>query len=173
MRNGKRGSSNGKEKEDRRIEPSRMEKEGEFEGQANCCGKRKTETVNRWSNDSVYLLPLCRRKKRDGEERERKKRARRSEARKTIPMHVYYCIIGGKERRRARREMTRQRVEGRLEHLLAQYEAKRTGRMKNGGCIYPCERERWKESECNSLVQLRKKKLQQSPILMSFGYLIK
>lgn len=98
-----------------RVESSRMEKEGEFEGQSNCCGKRQTKMVNRWSNDSVYLLPLCRRKKRDREEREKKKRARKSEARKTISMHIYYqCIIGGKERRRARREMTRQRVEGRL-----------------------------------------------------------
>lgn len=107
-----------------------MEKEGEFEGRANCCGKRKTKTVNRWrSNDSVLLL-LCRRKKKDRRERERKKRARRSEARKAIPVHIYYwCIIGGKERRRARREMTRQRVEGRLEHIY-RHSTKQKGRSE-------------------------------------------
>lgn len=81
MRNGKRGSANGKERARDRIEPSRMEEEGRFEKQADFCGRRGTEMEDCWSNDSVYLLPLCCRKETEkGGRWEEAKRGRRCHA---------------------------------------------------------------------------------------------
>jgi len=81
---------------------------------------------DRWSNDSVYLPPLRmgeRETAREGGRRDVE--TRRSEARKTILLvHIsYWCIIGGKERGRAKRRERGWRE--RLEHLLASNEAKR------------------------------------------------
>lgn len=49
-----------------RKRASRMEKDGGLEEQTDSCGKRGTEMEDRWSNDSVYLLPL-RERERGGE----------------------------------------------------------------------------------------------------------
>lgn len=104
-------------------------------------------------------------------------------------------------RRDDEQKETRPRVEkGRLEHLLAQNEAKRTGRVKNGGCIYPREGMRGEEGDSEekrretivaSSADIKKKKKKNTekkikeeeveegrksngpfPILISFGYLV-
>lgn len=41
--------------ESNRVESSRMEKEGGLEEQADSCGRRETETEDRWSNETVYI----------------------------------------------------------------------------------------------------------------------
>lgn len=100
-----------------RVESSRVAWK-KREEQADSCGRRENETEDHWSNDSVYLLPLRRKKEKDGgsrryrgkakresKEGKRERKTTRSEARKTM----CWCtsttefIIGGKERRRAKR----------------------------------------------------------------------
>lgn len=84
-----------------------MEKEGGLEEQADSRGRRGTETEDRWSNDSVYLLPLRRGKKRDGGTRgakgqgEGRRETTRNEARKMVCAGAHLllgAVIGEKER---------------------------------------------------------------------------
>lgn len=59
-----------------RVESSRVAWK-KREEQADSCGRRENETEDHWSNDSVHLLPLRRKKEKDGRSRRYRGKAKR------------------------------------------------------------------------------------------------
>lgn len=109
VQNGKRGSSSERESASR-VAAESHGKRGRTRGTGELLRKARNEDAGSLEPTTVYIYfhsAKRKEKERDGEGME----TRRSEASKTILVHIsYWCIIGGKERRRAKRHSTR--IEG-------------------------------------------------------------